>query len=250
MSFSGNAINKNDFTLDFGLNLSFLSNKLTDFGLEIPTGEMSGQGLTGAYSQLLKNNQPLNVFYLKRFMGIDKTTGISIYEGGDAKYFVGSPNPTTLLGISARAGYKKFNLELNFNGAMGHYIYNNTANAVLALTNLKSDRNVASSVYDLASSSGETLANPTSASTRYLEKGDYLKLANATFSYNIGAIGKVAKSAVVYLTGQNLLVFTKYSGFDPEVNTNKQIGEVPSFGIEHTPYPSARTMTLGFNFSF
>ena len=250
VALSGNVINKNDFTFDLGVNLSFLSNKLTDFGLEIPTGEISGQGLTGAYSQLLKNNQPLNVFYLKRFLGIDKTTGISIYEGGDAKYYVGSPNPTTLLGITARAGYKKFNLELNFNGAMGHYIYNNTANAVLALTNLKSDRNVASSVYDLAASSGETLANPTSASTRYLEKGDYLKLANATLSYNIGAIGKVAKSAVVYFTGQNLLVFTKYTGFDPEVNTNKQIGEVPSFGIEHTPYPSARTMTLGFNFSF
>ncbi len=249
-SFNGNAITKKDFTLDFGVNVSFLKNKLTDFGLEIPTGEISGQGLTGAYSQLLKNNQAMNVFYLKRFLGIDKATGISIYEGGDAKFFAGSPNPTTLLGVSANAGYKKFSLSLNFNGAMGHYIYNNTANAVLSLTNLKSDRNVASSVYDLAASSGETLANPTSASTRYLEKGDYLKLANATLSYNIGAIGKVAKSAMVYVTGQNLFVITKYSGFDPEVNTNKQIGEVPSFGIEHTPYPSARTMTIGLNFSF
>jgi iron complex outermembrane receptor protein len=249
-AFSGNAIQKKDFSLDFGLNLSLLKNKLTDFILTIPTGEISGSGLTGAYSQLLINNQPLNVFYLKKYLGIDKATGVSIYQGGDAKLYSGSPNPSTLLGFSAKASYKKLNVELNFNGAFGHMIYNNTANAVLGLKNLASDRNVASNYYDEAVSFGETLSNYVCASTRYLEKGDYLKLANATASYNIGAIGKVAKSANIYITGQNLLVFTKYSGFDPEVNTNKQIGEVPSFGIEHTPYPSARTITLGLNFSF
>ena len=250
LSFAGTAIQKKDFTLDLGFNISFLKNKLTDFVQTIPTGEISGSGLTGAYSQLLINNQPLNVFYLKRYMGIDPQTGISIYEGGDAKFYAGTPNPTTLLGFSARAGYKKLTAELNFNGAFGHKIYNNTANAVLGLKNLPSDRNVASTYYNQAVSQGETLANPVSASTRYLEKGDYLKLANATVSYNIGAIGKITKSANVYITGQNLFIITKYSGFDPEVNTNKQIGDIPSYGIEHTPYPSSRTVTLGFNFSF
>ena len=250
ISLNGVAVQKKDFNLEFGFNVSFLKNELTNFGLEIPTGEINGQGLTGSYSQLLKNNQALNVFYLKRYLGINKTTNIADYEGGDAKFYVGSPNPTTLLGFSARAGYKKFSFEMNFNGAFGHYIYNNTANAVLTLANLKSDRNVASSVYEEAVAQGESLANPLSASTRYLEKGDYLKLSNATLSYNIGSIGKITKSASVYVTGQNLLVITNYSGFDPEVNTNKQIGNVPSFGIEHTPYPSARTVTVGFNFSF
>jgi TonB-dependent starch-binding outer membrane protein SusC len=53
----------------------------------------------------------------------------------------------------------------------------------------------------------------------------------------------------VFVTGQNLFVITKFTGFDPEVNTDKNIDGVPSLGIEYTPYPTARTFTLGFNFS-
>ena len=53
----------------------------------------------------------------------------------------------------------------------------------------------------------------------------------------------------ISLTGQNLLVFTKYRGFDPEVNTDGGTGGIPSLGIEYIPYPSARTILLGVNFS-
>ena len=53
-----------------------------------------------------------------------------------------------------------------------------------------------------------------------------------------------------YLTGQNLFVITDYSGQDPEVNVNKQIDGVPSLGIDYTPYPRARTWTIGLNASF
>ena len=97
---------------------------------------------------------------------------------------------------------------------------------------------------------GEAIANSIKPSSRYLEKGDYLKLANATVSYDLGNLGKVIKSARLYITGQNLLVFTNYTGFDPEVNTVNERDGVPSAGIEYTPYPSARTILFGANFSF
>ena len=60
------------------------------------------------------------------------------------------------------------------------------------------------------------------ASTRFLEKGNYFKLRNATISYNVGNAGKYVKNLNVFVTGSNLFVITKFTGFDPEVNIDKQ----------------------------
>ena len=70
-------------------------------------------------------------------------------------------------------------------------------------------------------------------SSRFLEKGNYLKMTNATISYSIGILGKIFKGVNVYVTGQNLFVITKFSGFDPEVNVDKNVNGVPSVGIEY-----------------
>ncbi|MDA9773464.1 hypothetical protein N9B82_00790, partial [Saprospiraceae bacterium] len=91
--------------------------------------------------------------------------------------------------------------------------------------------------------------NPISSSTRYLESGNFLKLANATASYNFGNIG-VIKNLNVFVTGANLLTLTNYSGFDPEINTVNLRNGVPSSGVEYIPYPSARTFLIGINTSF
>jgi iron complex outermembrane receptor protein len=244
-----NIIKKTEFTLDLSLNAAFLSNTLLDFGaLQIPTGEVNGQGLSGAYAQLLVNDKPLSTYYLKKFIGIDKTTGISLYEGGEEKFLLGSANPDVLLGFTINATYKKLSLEAAMNGAFGHYIYNNTANAITSFNNL-GKRNIGKSELELARSLGEKPVNPSSASTRYLEKGDYMKMGNATISYTLGSIGKSIKNANIYLTGQNLFILTDFTGFDPEVNVSKPLNGIPSFGMEYIPYPSARTFTLGINFS-
>ncbi|MCK5209027.1 MAG: hypothetical protein KAQ79_13430, partial [Cyclobacteriaceae bacterium] len=58
------------------------------------------------------------------------------------------------------------------------------------------------------------------------------------------------KNIRLSLTGQNLFVITNYSGFDPEVNTDKARDDVPSFGIEYTAYPTPRTFILGVDFRF
>ena len=64
-----------------------------------------------------------------------------------------------------------------------------------------------------------------------------------------GAVAK-AGSLVSSLTGQNLFIITDYSGFDPEVNQNKSIGGVQSFGIDDNGYPKARTFVVGLNVTF
>jgi iron complex outermembrane receptor protein len=96
---------------------------------------------------------------------------------------------------------------------------------------------------------GENKDNALKASTRYLEKGDYLRLNNLSLSYSLKKAPLFFKSMRFSLTGQNLFVITNFTGFDPEVNVDKNINGVPSYGIEYTPYPSARTFTFGLSVS-
>ena len=241
-------INKTDMSWDFSVNTTFLDNKVSGLATGIPTGDLDGQGITGTQVQLITNDQPMNVFYTRDFLGMNKTTGEADYAaGGDQFYFVGNPNASVLLGFSTTFRFKKLSFNAALNGTFGHDIYNNTLNNVINVGNIKGGRNIALSVYE--DPVKESFGNRVTASSRFIEKGDYVKLANATFSYDIGNIGKVFRGASVYLTGQNLFVITDFSGFDPEVNVDKRSNDVPSVGIEYIPYPSARTITLGVNFS-
>jgi iron complex outermembrane receptor protein len=187
--------------------------------------------------------------------------GMSIYPDGERLSYQGNPNPTKLLGISTTLAYKKLTLTANMNGAFGHKIYNNTFNNVVNVSNLRAGRNIADEFFNAPIL--ESLSNRVTSSSRFLESGNYMKLANTTLSYAIGDVGHFVKGLNVYFTGQNLFVITKFKGFDPEVNVDKgsgapgadaktgmsTAGGVPSAGIEYQPYPSARTFTLGVNFS-
>ncbi len=240
-------IDKEKLSWNFGINAAFLSNKLENYnGPVIDYGQLFGQGSSEATSQRLANGQPLNSFYLRQHLGVGED-GQSTYANNEALAFVGDANPNMLLGISTGLNMGKLSLGLNFNGAFGHLIFNNTKMSVIPIGNLGS-RNIDASL--LNGPNQEAISNAIKSSDRYLEKGDYLKLANATLAYNFGNIGSGIKNARIYLTGQNLLVFTGYSGFDPEVNTVNVRNGLPSTGIEYIPYPSARTIILGANFSF
>ena len=239
-------IKKQNLNWNLGVNATFQKNRINGLSGPLLTGGINGQGLSGAFVQRMANGQPLNAFYVRNFQGIDATTGQAIMEDDGASFFfMGSGLPTTLLGINTSVEYKKMSLSIALNGAFGHKIYNNTLNAILPINNL-GNRNIST---DLLSGNKEATSSPITTSSRYLEKGNFVRLANATFNYSIGSVGKVLRGANVFVTGQNLFVITKFKGFDPEVNVDKNINGVPSFGIEYTPYPSARTFIFGFNFS-
>ncbi|MCY7421911.1 MAG: SusC/RagA family TonB-linked outer membrane protein, partial [Chitinophagaceae bacterium] len=236
-----------DVNWNIGGNVSFLRNTVNGLAGFYETGELRGQGFSNVRGQRLVNNQPLNVWYLRRFEGIDKGTGQSIYtDGGNTLFYSGSPNPRTLVGINTDVNYKHFTATLNMNGNFGHYVFNNTAASVLGIGNLGT-RNIAANL--IGTGIKENLANAPAPSTRNLEKGNYIKMANATISYRVGNIGNSIRNVNVSITGQNLFVITNYSGFDPEVNTDGGFGGIPSLGIEYIPYPSARTILIGVNFS-
>ena len=159
------------------------------------------------------------------------------------KQFVGDPLPDHLLGISTGVEYADFDLQLNLNGAFGHQIYNNTTNAVFVKGNLANGRNT---LVDQVGN-GESANNSYPASTRYLEDGSYLRIANLTLGYTLKQLPGFLKGARLTLTGQNLYTFTGYSGFDPVVNVDKALEGIPSFGIDYTPYPTSRTFLIGLN---
>jgi len=242
-------IDKKDLVWNITANATFVKNKFhsDDAGLKAApfvknTGQLHGQGTSGAYAQVIAVDQPIDVFYLQPFKGFDQN-GQAQYD--EAYAFSGDPNPTALIGFSTDVSYKKWMLVINMHGSFGNKIYNNTAMSVLNISNIIGGRNIASNLVG----NGESTTNAIRTSTRFLESGNYMKLGNATISYRIGNLGNYVKSANVYISGSNLFTITKYHGFDPEVNVDKNIGGIPSLGIDYIGFPTSRTVTLGVNFS-
>lgn len=241
------AVQAKSFTWEVLYNMTFLKNTIENFGsANINTGNVDGQGLSGAYAQRFSNGYALYSFYLPTFTGLD-ANGLGTYANNGASTIVGNPIPSFTFGFTNNFTLGKFNASLFFNGSSGFYLYNNTANALFLAGSLKTGHNVS---YDVLNSNENPL-NAGSVSTRFLEKGDFIRLANASvgYTFDLPASSKI-KTLRVSLTGQNMFVITNYSGLDPEVNTNKAKDGVPSRGMDYTAYPKARTFTLGLNIGF
>jgi TonB-dependent starch-binding outer membrane protein SusC len=246
VSISGQIVKNENFSWVLNANMEYVRNKFIYPALGTSplylTGSITGQGVSSAFAEAIANGQPIDVFYLREFQGFDKN-GIAI-TNGQSSYYVGDPNPRVILGISTDLGYKKFVLSINTHGAFGNKIYNNTLTSVTNVGNIANGKNISQTLIG----SSESLANPVSASTRFLQSGNYLKLGNATLSYNAGKIGSYIRSLNIFVTGTNLFEITKYTGFDAEVSTDHNNNGVPSLGIDYIGYPTARTITFGINF--
>ena len=238
------AVDNNDFSWEIMANAAYNKNIVKNYNSITNTGEISGQGLTGAYAQRIANNQPLYAYYLRDFAGYD-SEGLAVYNGGDVQQFTGgSPLPKVTAGLTNNLRYKNLDLSFFFTGQFGHKIYNNTANAFFTAGSLAIGRNVSTDV----PGSGESSLNAPDVSTRFLENGSFVRLQNVTLSYNFPLESvKNISNLRLFMTAQNLFVITDYSGQDPEVDTNKAIDNIPSAGIDYTPYPRSRTFTLGVN---
>lgn len=243
-------VQNQDFRWTFGVNAAYNENEVKNFDGSIPFGQIFGQGLSGAFAQLLAEGRPLFSYFLREFGGFDEN-GLQI---GDDQKFVGkSALPDWNIGINTSFNYKNWDASLAMAGQIGHYVYNNTENALFTAGAIANGQNVTRNVL----TSGESGINAPDVSTRFLEKGDFLRLQNATIGYNANLSGDgLFKSLRLYVTGQNLFVITGYSGLDPEVNTSNtpggggDLGQIPSAGIEYTAFPRPRTYTFGLNVTF
>lgn len=252
----GDIVNTEDWSFTLGGNFSFLRNDFRNFSGSIPTGNIDGPGLTGAFAQLIESGHPINSFYMPEFAGFDDA-GIPQYFDADGnltpnasteaeRRFVGDPNPNLIVGLNANVAYKNWDLGVNMNGAFGHQIYNNTANTLFK-GNLNNGRNIPAGLVG----NGEDVSSANAVSTRFLESGDFLRLNNLTFGYTLSEnqLPDYIQGLRFFVTAQNLFVLTNYSGFDPEVDTIKAIDGVTSFGIDYQAFPRPKTIVLGLNVS-
>ncbi len=238
-----------DFSWNIAGNIAYNKNTITGLkGQIIQTGAINGQGLSAAFSQLIAEGQPLYAFYLRNFTGFDGPGNRQLYaDGKDFQELSGKSGlPTITAGLTNSINYKGLDLSFAFNGVFGNYIYNNTANAYFTKGALNGGRNVTRNVV----TSVEGVSTSPDVSTRFLENGSFIRLQNLSLGYNVKTNNSKISNLRVFVTGQNLFVITKYTGQDPEVSTNKAIDGVPSFGVDYSAYPRARTWTVGANVSF
>jgi len=235
------------FGWDVNYNMSFLKNNVEGFGSTVVnTGEVSGQGLSGAYAQTIRDGSPLFTFVMPTFLRFD-AFGNGVYANGAKDELQGSALPKFNAGLTNNFSYKKFTASFFFNAVTGFVVYNNTANALLLKGSLKTAHNVTKEVVN----SIENSINPGNVSSRFLEKGDYIRFANASINYAVDVKqGSFIKGLNISLSGQNLGLYTNYTGLDPEVNVDKSRNGVPSRGFDYTATPRARVFTLGINARF
>lgn len=250
VEFTVNAVvvDKNDFNLSVGGNIATNDNEVKNFGAErqLITGAIRGQGLTGAFVQRIAEGQPLFSYYVQEFTGFNDA-GLATYAG-DADFTGQSPIPTLNYGLTLNASYKNFDLTASMNGQAGHYLYSNTANAFFTAGAVANNRNAINAV----TATNESSSNAPDVSTRFIEKGDFLRMQNLALGYSFDVKeGSLFKALRFSVNAQNLFVLTSYSGLDPEVSNNAGNAQgVPSLNIDYTTYPRPRTFTFSLNATF
>lgn len=248
---TGLVIDKKDFNWELGANLAYINNEVKNLPVKlIETGNASGQGLSGTRVQIITNGQPVGTFYGMVFEGFD-ANGIAKYKldanGNPVKEYLGTALPDLTYSINTSLKYKNLDFSMFWYGSSGNKVYNNNANALFLKGPLDKGNNVTKNVLE----SNESPDNSNAFSSRFVEDASFLRLSNVTLGYtfNTRSIDWLGR-ARIYVTGNNLLLFTDYTGFDPEVSTDASANGVPSMGIDYTSYPKATTFTFGVNLQF
>lgn len=167
---------------------------------------------------------------------------------------LGSPMPEYFGGFSSKLTYRRFQLEALFTFAGGHEVFNYTR---YRLESASTTDNQLNSVLNRWRAEGQVTNMPKATygdplgnsrfSDRWIEDGSYLRLRHASLSYQLPLKGEFVRNATVYITGTNLLTFTKYMGFDPEFSASPSIyGQGIDTGLD----PLYRSATLGVKLGF
>lgn len=207
--------------------------------------------------------------YLSQFGGAYNKAGFFKFKdtNADGKIdnsdigFIGSPHPNFMLGINLGVTYKGFQLDVMGQGVFGNKIFN----YVRYWTDFPTFAgNRSQFVFENSWRPGKTDATApifgikeqfsSLPSTYYLEDGSYFRMTNVQLTYNLPKIitSKIGLgNCAVYVQGQNLATFTKYTGLDPEVNLrNYNAGSDRMLGVDEGVYPAYRGLLMGVRLGF
>jgi len=253
--------------------------------LDIQNSEKRLQGGDGGFGQagvlFAEVGTPMGVFYGVKTDGIFQTTEeIAAYvnstggkiqpsakpgdikfldENGDGKITdadrveLGSPYPDFTGGLNLNLEYKGFDMNMFLYAALGQEVYDATRRYDMNGTNYRADwlnrwTGPGTSNYYPRVTFVDDNQNMKTVSDFFIHDGSFVRLRNITLGYTLPkSITNYIKlkNLRFYVTAENLLTFTSYKGYDPEIG-----GGVFSNGIDHGNYPQARTVLGGVNITF
>lgn len=235
------------FKWDVDFNFAYNKNKLVSLAAGQNYADLYEFPVPGGLGSAIRMEagQPLGNFYGKEFDHLTENgkwvfkdhagDGANVITEKD-KTIIGNGMPNYFLGLGNRLTYKNFDLSLFFRAVLDFDIVNGK--------NIYYGNKAFFPVNVLKSALASPLSDDRSYSSYYVEKGDYVKLDNFTLGYNFPLTNsKTFKTVRVYVTGNNLLTITGYSGLDPELELT---GLQPGIDTRDF-YPKVRTFTLGVN---
>lgn len=269
-----------EFTYNIGLNLTKAKNKVTSLGeLNSPLfgGSFSAEALQGTRAIV---GEQLGVFWGYESDGlyqsqseIDNDPNVAnsagqraILKPGDFIYIdqnddglinnddkvnIGNPYPDFEFGVNFKAKYKNFEFDLFFQGQVGNEILNTTKYSL----SFESRSNYSTDVLNAWSPTNTDTNFPVLGNTRfdvspfYIEDGSYLRLKQLRVAYNFKDLFNSSSNAKVFVSGQNLLTITGYSGYDPEIGLGSG-GDLLTRGVDYSSYPQSTQISLGVQFTF
>ena len=255
-------------SFNFGLN----RNKITD---------LQGQVITGGEINRAVEGYPIGVFYGYDFAGADPDNGDALYWINDVdengfgivdhstgttndpnlanQVVVGDPNPEFIGGFNNKVSYRGFDMNMLWQFVYGNEIYN--GGGIFMSASASYYDNQTRDQLDRWQQPGDQTdvpearlfwGNGVDQGSRYVSDGSYLRLKTLTLAYNLPTemINRFSMSKVrLFVTGTNLLTFTKYDGLDPEVTADFYDGNL-SIGNDFYAAPQPRTISLGINLGF
>ncbi|MGW1454962.1 SusC/RagA family TonB-linked outer membrane protein [Salegentibacter agarivorans] len=174
------------------------------------------------------------------------------------KTVIGNPYPTLTMGLNLSAQYKNFDVSMFIQGAYGHEIYNTNLYDLEGMPRLFN-----SGVAVLNRWTGEGTSNTIpralgapqnlNASDRFIEDGSYTRLKNLNIGYTFDEdiFGESLANLRIYISGQNLITLTDYSGLDPEIGVDNVLQQgTGAIGIDRGLYPQPTSLTFGLQLGF
>lgn len=265
LSLSGYVVKNRELSVELYANTSYNTNKIIEL--------YGGEDIDYGWNNILKEGYPIFNYKMVRWAGVNPTNGDALYYDKDGKITATynaddavlldgvTPLPIYYGSFGLNASYKGFDLKVDMYYSYGNYIYNHTLYSILSDGSGAANKNVDRSLlYDQWKNPGDVTnvprqspSNSANMSTRYLEDASYLRLRNLTLAYSLPK--RIAEninlnSLRLFVTGNNLLTFTGFTGFDPEIGDSPYgTGTGPQGGVLDYSYPASRTLMFGVEVS-
>jgi TonB-linked SusC/RagA family outer membrane protein len=253
----GTVLEMGDFRWNLRTNLTLIKNKVTD----IPDDVIIQAG----FANQVVEGQPIGTFWGLNWLGVNPATGDSEFEDvngdgvvtSDDQKVIGNAFAEVYGGFTNTFTYKGLTLDVLFQYVGGVDLYNNSMQFMMNPASNFQDHDDLKYAWKnpgditFVPRIGAPNTDFSNDNSRWIDNGNYLRLRNVTLSYDlpVSLVKKVKlRNLRVYVTGSNLINFTKYEGLDPEVNTfgNNDLAT----GTEFLTAPQPRSFILGINVGF